>query len=134
MKSTNGLSKTYSPDALAAAGARGDLVLAGGLTVPGYVARQLLPYQVEGVRWLWGLHSARVGGVLGDEMGLGKTVQVAALLGALKHSGLLRRPSPCSPTQGGKKRKTPQSAATNRAAPRERPQAPANSLCSTPTC
>jgi SNF2 family DNA or RNA helicase len=29
-------------------------------------------YQREGVKWLWQLFSAEVGGILGDEMGLGK--------------------------------------------------------------
>ncbi|EFJ44876.1 hypothetical protein VOLCADRAFT_30537, partial [Volvox carteri f. nagariensis] len=34
----------------------------------------------QGLRWLVGLHDARLNGILADDMGLGKTVQVIALL------------------------------------------------------
>jgi DNA excision repair protein ERCC-6 len=62
----------------------------GALRVPVRIARALFPYQREAVEWMWRLHQDRVGGILGDEMGLGKTIMVAALLGSLRHSGLLR--------------------------------------------
>jgi superfamily II DNA or RNA helicase len=68
----------------------GDMPLPGGLAVPAFMATQLLPFQRDGVAWLWGLHRAGLGGILGDEMGLGKTVQAVALLGTLAASGLLR--------------------------------------------
>jgi SNF2 family DNA or RNA helicase len=70
-----------------------DPTLPGGLTVPKYIFEQLLPYQIDGLSWFWGLHKDRVGGILGDEMGLGKTVQTVALLGSLHRSGLLKLPS-----------------------------------------
>ncbi|MEW5319412.1 MAG: hypothetical protein WDW38_010566 [Sanguina aurantia] len=37
----------------------------------------LRDYQMHGLRWLVGLHDARLNGILADDMGLGKTVQVA---------------------------------------------------------
>lgn len=33
-------------------------------------------WPAAGVKWLWELHTQRVGGIIGDEMGLGKTIQV----------------------------------------------------------
>ncbi|EKX50291.1 hypothetical protein GUITHDRAFT_46943, partial [Guillardia theta CCMP2712] len=42
---------------------------------------RLLPYQREGVAWLWELHQRGAGGILGDEMGLGKTCQTITFLG-----------------------------------------------------
>lgn len=44
------------------------LMWAGDIRVPSFIHAQLLPYQVEGLQWLWGLHRERVGGILGDEM------------------------------------------------------------------
>jgi DNA excision repair protein ERCC-6 len=67
-----------------------EAVFPGGLRIPRRISASLFPYQLSGVRWMWELHKQRVGGILGDEMGLGKTAQVAALLGSLKHNGLLR--------------------------------------------
>ena len=49
-------------------------------TLPGEVAQFLRPYQLDGVKFMWGQYAQDKGGVLGDEMGLGKTVQVAAFL------------------------------------------------------
>lgn len=66
----------------------GDVRLEGDLTVPAAVWHNLLVYQKDAVRWMWGLHNERVGGVIGDEMGLGKTVQVIAFLAALHYSEL----------------------------------------------
>ena len=39
----------------------------------------LLPYQMDGLRWLTVMAQEGVGGILADEMGLGKTVQIIAL-------------------------------------------------------
>lgn len=54
-----------------------DVVLEGGLHIPGVIHERLFPYQRTGVRWLWELHCQECGGIIGDEMGLGKTVQVS---------------------------------------------------------
>ncbi|ETV85653.1 hypothetical protein, variant 2 [Aphanomyces astaci] len=43
----------------------------------------LLPYQREGVRWLFEAVRGNRGAILGDDMGLGKTVQILALLSAV---------------------------------------------------
>ena len=48
---------------------------------------RLLPYQRDGVRWLWQLHCAGQGGILGDEMGLGKTCQTVIYLGGSLEAG-----------------------------------------------
>lgn len=60
--------------------------LDGGLKVPKDIWDRLFPYQQTGVKWLWELHQACVGGIIGDEMGLGKTIQVIAFLAGLKSS------------------------------------------------
>ena len=44
--------------------------------LPPKVAKILFPHQLEGIKWLWGLHIKGMGGILGDDMGLGKTMQV----------------------------------------------------------
>jgi SNF2 family DNA or RNA helicase len=44
--------------------------------LPPKVAKILFPHQLEGIKWLWGLHVKGTGGILGDDMGLGKTMQV----------------------------------------------------------
>ena len=44
--------------------------------LPPKVAKILYPHQLEGIKWLWGLHIKGTGGILGDDMGLGKTMQV----------------------------------------------------------
>ncbi|CAD2219309.1 hypothetical protein AGDE_16273 [Angomonas deanei] len=54
---------------------------------------KLLPYQVEGLRWLLHAHCNRKGVILADEMGLGKTIQVAALLNALFVSHAMKGPT-----------------------------------------
>jgi len=51
---------------------------------------RLLPYQRDGVRWLWQLHCAGPGGILGDEMGLGKTCQTVIYLGGAMEGGLVQ--------------------------------------------
>jgi DNA excision repair protein ERCC-6 len=60
-----------------------DMVLEGGLQVPGPIWSKLYKYQKTGVKWLWELHNQQCGGILGDEMGLGKTIQVVAFLAGL---------------------------------------------------
>lgn len=45
-------------------------------TLPQKIANILYPHQLEGIKWLWGLHIKGTGGILGDDMGLGKTMQV----------------------------------------------------------
>ena len=53
----------------------------------------LRPYQLEGVRWLWELAEAGMGGVLADDMGLGKTLQTLAFLQARGGKSLVVCPS-----------------------------------------
>eukprot|EP00759_Apiculatamorpha_spiralis_P047686 PhF_6_TR43326/c1_g1_i2/m.66229/K10841/ERCC6, CSB, RAD26; DNA excision repair protein ERCC-6 len=62
----------------------------GGLKIPLPVWFQLFDYQRIAVQWMWELHCLKAGGILADEMGLGKTVEVAAYLGALHYSNLLK--------------------------------------------
>eukprot|EP00963_Diacronema_lutheri_P009972 scaffold941_cov454-Pavlova_lutheri.AAC.2 len=79
--------------------AEGDtLVLEEGMVVSKDVYERLLPHQRVGLRWLWSLHVAGAGGILGDEMGLGKTVQVAALYDAWDRT----QRSPPAPGNGAK--------------------------------
>eukprot|EP00887_Chlorella_sp_A99_P003096 scaffold9.g3096.t1 len=83
-------------------GERGEFRLTANLS------RKLYPHQVEGVRWLWGLHKMGRGGLLGDDMGLGtpthpppppspslqglgKTMQCCAFLAGMLQSWLIRR-------------------------------------------
>ena len=58
--------------------------------LPNETFSQLYDYQRDCVRWLWGLHEMKIGGILGDDMGLGKTVQTAAFLRGAFHSGLIK--------------------------------------------
>eukprot|EP00198_Chlamydomonas_reinhardtii_P014216 XP_001703553.1 SWI2/SNF2-like protein [Chlamydomonas reinhardtii] len=46
---------------------------------PAGLTARLREYQMHGLRWLVGLHDARLNGILADDMGLGKTLQVIAL-------------------------------------------------------
>lgn len=46
----------------------GDSSFSKEFIVPGDLWTFLFKYQKIGVRWLWALHSQRVGGILGDEM------------------------------------------------------------------
>ncbi|KAG0500026.1 hypothetical protein HPP92_000098 [Vanilla planifolia] len=59
--------------------------------LPGKTANLLYPHQKEGLKWLWSLHCAGTGGILGDDMGLGKTMQVSTFLAGLFFSCLIRR-------------------------------------------
>ncbi|EER17756.1 ISWI chromatin remodeling complex ATPase ISW2, putative [Perkinsus marinus ATCC 50983] len=43
----------------------------------------LLPHQLQGLRWLRSLKLNKLNGILADEMGLGKTIQVIALIASL---------------------------------------------------
>ena len=57
------------------------------------VAATLRPYQAAGVRWLLGLYTANLGGVLADDMGLGKTLQTITLFAVLHARRALDQPS-----------------------------------------
>ncbi|KAI4383534.1 hypothetical protein MLD38_009361 [Melastoma candidum] len=59
--------------------------------LPPEISKILYPYQLDGLRWLWSLHSSRKGGILGDDMGLGKTMQICGFLAGLFHSRLIKR-------------------------------------------
>ncbi|KAG5509418.1 hypothetical protein JKF63_06728 [Porcisia hertigi] len=69
-----------------------EVTLLPGVRMDAAIYNRLLDYQREGLLWLLTLHSRRTGGILGDEMGLGKTIQVAVMINALHHSGMLRGP------------------------------------------
>ncbi|CAJ1987356.1 SNF2 family helicase-like protein [Leishmania donovani] len=69
-----------------------EVTLLPGVRMDAAIYNRLLDYQQEGLLWLLTLHSRRTGGILGDEMGLGKTIQVAVMINALHHSGMLRGP------------------------------------------
>lgn len=60
--------------------------LDNGYRIPEDTWNKLFPYQQSGVRWIWELHQAGCGGIIGDEMGLGKTIQVIAFLYGLSLS------------------------------------------------
>ena len=51
----------------------------------------LMPYQLEGVRWLLSLWENGLNGILADEMGLGKTIQI---IGMVAHLRLRNTPGP----------------------------------------
>eukprot|EP00884_Botryococcus_braunii_P002023 jgi/Botrbrau1/11821/Bobra.0224s0018.1 len=53
---------------------------------------QLSGYQMQGLRWMVGLHQHGMNGILADEMGLGKTIQVIALLAHLHEKGTENAP------------------------------------------
>ena len=55
------------------------------------LANALYDHQIQGVRWMWHLHSAKRGGILADDMGLGKTLQAAAFATGLIRSGAAAR-------------------------------------------
>jgi DNA excision repair protein ERCC-6 len=76
------------------------------VSLPASISKRLLDYQVDGIKWLWGLHIQGAGGILGDEMvsfappphatvltdlrsgqGLGKTVQICAYLEMRSRAG-----------------------------------------------
>lgn len=62
-----------------------DLRSPGNPVDPGsLLATTLRPYQLEGLRWLHGLHRLGLGACLADDMGLGKTIQILSLLLVLK--------------------------------------------------
>ncbi|KAI9189933.1 DNA repair protein rhp26 [Blastocladiella emersonii ATCC 22665] len=74
-------------------GSAPDLAITKEFAVPGAIHPHLFQYQVTCLRWLWELHTQRVGGIIGDEMGLGKTTQTVSFLASLVYSGQMRRPS-----------------------------------------
>ncbi|OEU22565.1 SNF2_N-domain-containing protein, partial [Fragilariopsis cylindrus CCMP1102] len=53
------------------------------LQVPASLNRYLIPFQKEGIKFLYECLSRKSGAILGDEMGCGKTVQIIGLLCAL---------------------------------------------------
>ncbi len=57
------------------------------------LAATLRPYQLEGVRWMQGLASRGLGGILADDMGLGKTLQTLAFLASTGGRALVVCPS-----------------------------------------
>ncbi len=61
------------------------------IEAPAALHGQLRPYQLDGLRWLWFLHSWGLGGILADDMGLGKTIQALALLLAARERGQMQR-------------------------------------------
>eukprot|EP00667_Euglena_gracilis_P000588 EG_transcript_588 len=64
----------------------------GGLRLPGELFDRMFDYQQVCLKWLWELHTQKVGGIIGDEMGLGKTIQLIVYLEALRYSGLVTGP------------------------------------------
>ncbi|KAH7307566.1 hypothetical protein KP509_22G065600 [Ceratopteris richardii] len=58
--------------------------------LPPRIAGKLYPHQLEGIKWLWGLHIKGMGGILGDDMGLGKTMQMASFFVGLFASDLVK--------------------------------------------
>ncbi|OGX08326.1 MAG: hypothetical protein A2Y06_00815 [Omnitrophica WOR_2 bacterium GWA2_37_7] len=54
------------------------------VSVPSTFTGTLRPYQLEGLNWLYLLHSLQFGACLADDMGLGKTVQLLAFLTLIK--------------------------------------------------
>lgn len=49
------------------------------------VGGTLMPYQLEGLRWLLSLWENGLSGILADEMGLGKTIQIISLIAHLRN-------------------------------------------------
>ena len=52
----------------------------GELQLPAGLNAELRNYQLEGVKWMYGLHRNGFGGCLADDMGLGKTLQTLTVL------------------------------------------------------
>ncbi|HZH74223.1 MAG TPA: DEAD/DEAH box helicase, partial [Mariniphaga sp.] len=52
----------------------------GNIKLPEELDADLRNYQLEGVKWMYGLHRNGFGGCLADDMGLGKTLQTLTLL------------------------------------------------------
>lgn len=61
------------------------------LNLPSELMSRMFAHQVEGVKWLYGLHTYHPGGILGDDMGLGKTFQVNCLLTGLMRSNKIQK-------------------------------------------
>ncbi len=57
------------------------------------LAATLRPYQREGVKWMQGLASQGMGGILADDMGLGKTLQTLSFLYSVGGRSLVVCPS-----------------------------------------
>lgn len=70
---------------------RAGTVFLDQLSFDGPVFDRLYAHQRAGVAWLWRLHVAGHGGLLGDDMGMGKTVQIAVYLGAAYAAGIIDR-------------------------------------------
>ena len=61
------------------------------LNLPSELMSRMFAHQVEGLKWLYGLHMFHPGGILGDDMGLGKTFQVNCLLTGLMRSNKIQK-------------------------------------------
>ncbi len=58
-------------------------------SLPQHLRKILRPYQLDGVKFLWGLTRIGMGPCLADDMGLGKTLQVLVYLELLRRDGVL---------------------------------------------
>ena len=67
-----------------------DVVIQGGLVIPGSIWSRLFDHQQKAVAWLWELHQQQSGGIVADEMGLGKTLEVIAFLAALHRTRMVQ--------------------------------------------
>ena len=67
-KKMSSVRESLSDDLLPYEGILGDSSFSKEFIVPGDLWTFLFKYQKIGVRWLWALHTQRVGGILGDEM------------------------------------------------------------------
>lgn len=58
--------------------------------IPLELYEKMFDHQRSGVSWIAGLHSQKIGGVLGDDMGMGKTYMTLTLLGGLMRAATIR--------------------------------------------
>jgi SNF2 family DNA or RNA helicase len=80
----NETSKFYTPVSLPS-------VSINEINIPTDIATRLFEHQIAGVEWLYAIHLAQRGAVLGDDMGLGKTFQVTTLITGLMRMKLVNR-------------------------------------------
>ncbi len=52
----------------------------------------LIPFQVEGIKWLLSIAMRKMGGILADDMGMGKTIQTMAMISYLVSKNEIDRP------------------------------------------
>lgn len=60
------------------------------LRIPSSLYDQLFDHQRSGVAWMAGLHTQKIGGLLGDDMGMGKTYMALTLVGGLMAAHSIR--------------------------------------------